>query len=195
MKILIQLLIIVTLIQNAVAADKKTEAKDEATPDSTTNFFCTVDIYSSWQPAPVISSSEVSQKGKKATADLQIEPQKPIEEFFQSFREIATTEQSAREKITARIPYLLSEAQKNCESKHQGLATCYATKAKSFGTEYQMLDFDTRRVLLDSVREDCKQVSGKCISNRASEVICTKEQKAEVKTEADKKEKKTKSPK
>ena len=190
MKRFFQLLVTMALIQNTYAADKKTDTKSSGDSDAIPGFACYVDIYFSWQPAPIIPpATDTLQKGKKVAASP-VEPPKPIEEFFQNFREIAAVEQSAKDKLTSKIPFLLSEAQKHCESKHQDLASCFGSKTRTFSAEYQLLDFESRREFLDSVREDCKQLAGKCLSNRASDVTCRKEEASQTQSTPGKDEKK-----
>ena len=149
------------------AADNEvTESPKKVSPQKTQTR-CSADISYLWEHRmePEAVKNVKGQKKPKAPERTQ--------EHYQTVFETASNEQEAREKLKGQLATYKSDAFEACQNKHSNMANCVAGGIRKNSSEYRLLDFSARRTILKALEEDCRAVSGRCISTSASEIGCS----------------------
>ena len=175
-KFFVFLLLLPAFTSISLAADKKAAAKkDEGKTTVAPVFRCGADVFYSWQPSPPPAPSTQVKSAASSSSSTSA----PIEEFYQRVFDLESSEQEAKERFTKKVPTYEAQARRRCEEKHQSMSLCLATNLKRIQDEMQTLNFEERRILRDSVTQDCQQSYGRCVATRTGEISCAQDKVAE----------------
>ncbi len=143
------------------------EAKGGASPALSTEQICEVDVFYSWKPKPPPPPPNTPAKPP--------EPIAAIETFYQRAFERGKELEATKSQLAARTSALKAGATKACRDEHQDQSNCVATRLRSSSRDYALLDFQTRKTLLDAVTEDCRIQAGTCLDAKVGEPQCREE--------------------
>lgn len=117
-------------------------------------FTCEADVYYIW----------------KKRQDAGNQP--PAAVFYVRVGERGAVELDVKNKLLTRLSGVEADAVKGCQAEHHNISTCVATRLKTFAGEYHQMDFNARRVLLDTITEDCGNNAGSCIAAHTGPITC-----------------------
>jgi hypothetical protein len=162
-----------TIPSGALVATAEESAKKEA-PESPeivsqqqNEVRCSADISYLWERRmePDVVKDDKGKKEPKA-------PEK-TQEHYQTVFETASNEQKAQQKLEDQLANYKSDAFEACQNKHSNMANCVAGGIRKNSSEYRLLDFSARRTILKALEEDCRAISGRCLSTNASKISCS----------------------
>lgn len=84
----------------------------------------------------------------------------------------AATEDEAKAKIQLALDKDKQDAMEECQSVHENLSGCIAAKFLAMGNVLRQLDFNARKELENSISEDCRSSTGRCLKSEASPIEC-----------------------
>lgn len=126
------------------------------------DFVCEADIYYSWK-------RKASKPSKKGTP---VSPQKEIDTFFTTVGSRGLIGEDVRNRLTAKIPRIRSQAREHCERTHQDPAKCVAAELRSNAEDYNIMDFKSRAAFLEAVQENCAENTGVCTTTKTRPITC-----------------------
>ncbi len=148
----------IILIAKDVYAEKKKEKSEEN--KIKVSYKCYLDIFYTWE-------QENNNKNKKKKSIK-------VKEFFKTVYSTSEDKEKASNILKENLESYKSEALDDCKRKHNNMANCISVGLRKNSKEYIYLDFNTKKLLTDSIKEDCKQKTGKCLSSTSNELICRK---------------------
>jgi hypothetical protein len=90
-----------------------------------------------------------------------------LKTFFRTATGLGSTEDLAKNSLTANAIYVKKKALESCEASHQNLANCLISKSRNISNNYSL-----RKSISDSIKEDCNKQSGKCLLAETADPKC-----------------------
>lgn len=149
----------------AWGADKKKAEESVSVQEETEQFeivtvhTCKSNISYSWTPGPDPQRRNQSPPSQKIVPFTTIEAEDTVED-------------EARKKAADLAQKAQATAITDCKATHENEALCIAYKMKSLGSSYEMADFSIKKALLESLKEDCRKVTGECGESKYSDIEC-----------------------
>ena len=171
---------------SAIAADEKKQEEIKAPKKATTTLpvdgdkqtTCSINIYYTWKrtPGPITYHDAATGKSIRMKPDSALV--EPIDVYFSELKEKGKSEEEIASKLTKKLEMEKSKAVEECNSKHQQESKCMLEGIKSITKEYKLMDYPSRKQLLDSIRNDCARSIGVCMGTKTSELSCQEPPKA-----------------
>jgi len=143
-------------------ADKKAAGKD-ASSSSVSNEPAAVpqiamrgEIFYRWKPHSPVIKANVPEEG--------------VEEFFREVVATAETKEAAVAKLTTELTQAELEAVTHCRQAHENKAACIHAKLNQAAATINALGFQARRVLNESIENDCALSFGTCLAARRGKI-------------------------
>ncbi|MCB0359773.1 MAG: hypothetical protein KDD44_09055 [Bdellovibrionales bacterium] len=163
----------------ADAAGKKEEKAEEPAPKQpamSTEYVCEADVYYSWRRYIPKKKDDTAKQAPGGASDSNgsssPELGRPNEVFFARPGERGVVEEQVRRRLDARLPSVRAEAGRWCSERHENQSRCIMERFREVEREYRKLDYASRAVLVESVKEDCSRNTGLCVETRASDISC-----------------------
>ena len=132
-------------------------------------FNCQTDVSYKWKPEP----SEKNNKDQKPQKNPEPEKEMPDQEVFYSSVSVTGSDEAAAKSLLApRTQDSKAAAMRKCQDEHQNVGRCFSTKLTGAATILNTASFTARKLLEESMMNDCKSVSGKCGEVLSSEPKC-----------------------
>ncbi len=169
-----------TVIPNSslLAQDEKEDAKEEKTAAEEGNieldlskklsgkdgvdFVCEADIYYSWKK----KASKSKKDGAPAVS------KKEIDTFFTTVGSRGLVGEDVRNRLSAKIPRVRTQAREHCEKTHQDPAKCVAAQLRTNAEDYNIMDFKSRAAFLAAVQDNCAENTGVCTATKTRPINC-----------------------
>ncbi len=142
--------------------------QENSSPENHLRYSCEADISYVWEHREKPKKNRPQER--KATKKKI--PPKRSTVYFKTASEIGNSEDEAKAKLQTKLKHVKTEAFKQCEHKHTKMANCLAGGIRKHNSNYRLLDFRTRRSILNALEEDCHSFSGQCIKTLTSPVTC-----------------------
>ncbi|HMO17098.1 MAG TPA: hypothetical protein PKA63_00560 [Oligoflexia bacterium] len=177
------LLTATSLTTSTLSAESVTESAGETNLQQSESlspgdyFSCKSDIFYLWTPEiKIINTSEIPQAVSTASSEAgkseDIKDKTPDNvEYFNSIEERGKDKPSVLLNLNSRIPAAKNEAMAHCRNT-RSIGLCKEGKIKAADSKSMLLDFETRRVFLESIKESCEKSAGICKEVTASEAAC-----------------------
>jgi len=162
-----RLLLLVGFISPAVAfaaadpkkADPKAKKGEaEVVPPAPYDRICHVEVSYIWKAKPALSSEPGASVISK--------------EYFASVSEQGFVPEEIQDRLKTKLTSVRAQAMRNCNEEHQDVNGCVAKKLTGLASEFPRLDFGRRKMIVESVREDCGSNVGQCVATEVSEMKC-----------------------
>jgi len=129
-------------------------------------FFCllTLFVVPTQVRAEFICTSEISYSWKKEEAELKV--------FHSSVKHLSTDEETGKRTIAAPLLTAESKAQRTCQSEHENLSGCLASKLNATTTARSIGSFSARKEIEKAIDADCKMSNGQCRGTSHTDVVC-----------------------
>ena len=152
------------LAQDEIKAPAEGEGSSMDTPvtEVGVDYFCKADIFYKW-----MANSPKPSNSKRGSANAAVQ-----ETFFVTAGEHGLIGNDVKKRLEEKLPSIMQQATKHCEDTYQSLTSCVTQKRSMFAKDYHEMDFQTRRELLKTATEDCKENLRVCKGARATEISC-----------------------
>lgn len=167
LQIALHFLLLFLLLRSAALAQGSATAQggDLQASTATETVVCEQDVYYAWkkveQPKKGVPLAESSSSSSPA-----------IDVFFTTLSQAAASSNEAKNKLQAQKAQNEGYALEYCKKKHEDQANCIASSLKASAANYNLMDFASRRTLLDAISKDCSNNSGNCLSVKSDQPRC-----------------------
>ena len=178
------LILVLIILGNGLPcfAQKEPKGKDAAPPANTPPdpdsylkkelkpgeiFNCEADIYYEWETINPIEKP----KDPKAPETSPTPPPIKQKQFVETLVERGKDGILSKSRLESRLAESKSNALTLCKNAHN-IAECKSQKISLAKKELQILDFQTKRTLLNNILETCDEHAGKCLETSNSEIRC-----------------------
>jgi hypothetical protein len=144
----------------ASAAEPKGAAAPSPSP-TPAEVYCEAEIFYSWKRLPNTKDKDAPPADESAQ-----------EIFFLKVIERGQSSEIAEQKAKQSIFTALAKAQETCREQHENQSGCMMSQMNAFDPNIKTLDFETRRMILEQIEEDCARQTGLCVGTRAGEMTC-----------------------
>lgn len=138
-------------------ADPKAKKAEAEAPPAPYDRICHVDVSYIWKAKAGTSTGSTPVMAK---------------EYFASVSEQGFVPEEIQERLKTKLTSVRAQALRTCNEDHQDEAGCIAKKLTGLSSEFPRFDFGRRKMILDSVREDCGGNEGQCVATEVSEMKC-----------------------
>jgi len=123
---------------------------------------CKADVHYSWKK---------KTEGQNKTA-AGSEEQEGRRLLFSTIEVEEETEEAGQLKIQSLLSKEAYRAREECLRRHENLSGCIAGKFQALSVTMQQLDFEARREIQKSIRQDCNNQQGECLKAFWDEISC-----------------------
>jgi hypothetical protein len=100
--------------------------------------------------------------------------------------------EEVRRILQKRVVVEKTRADKECKRLYERLSVCISSKLLYRGASLKSLDFSARRMVEESIKEECESHYASCLSAMATELVCVEQKTAEADEEGKEEEDKDK---
>ena len=129
------------------------------------DYICDMDVFYTWEKA-----LPPEQSANNGAAPMR--KQEPIDTFYTTVGEHGRIVEDVRNRLSAKLPTIKAQALDYCKRRHEDLSSCVATRIKSNASEYERMDFASRRAFLTAVSSDCATQTGECMATATKPMRC-----------------------
>jgi len=122
--------------------------------------------------AQVRCRAEVHYSWKRAVDDQEAESS-PRKLLFSTVEVDEPTEAMAKMKIQSLLSKEAFRARQECLRQHENLSGCISGKFQALSATMRQLDFEARREIQKSIRDDCNNQQGECLKAFWEEISCS----------------------